>query len=237
MSQLLAPSENTIINPTTTDEWFRPIHVWNDGLSQTGAPWEILTLPSARGGTFDLYTKSGNLAGFHTSFSVDRATGYGVVVLMTGKYADATGIAATAAEKFFHPAFKSALAKATDKTYSGRYKSGTSEVVISVRDGALWTDKVVVNGTDLMKNLFGGYKVQPVALWPTGPKAEFRFALGRPPMNNAPHSGCEPYWVSIDAIYANGAPLDLIHFEDNGNLTIPSLSITLPRQHKRCGKY
>jgi hypothetical protein len=176
MSQLLAPSATTILPPTTTDEWFRPIHVWTDGLTQSGAPWEILTLPSRSGGTFDLYSKSGNLEGFHTSFSLDRATGFGIVVLMTGRYTDATGIAAMAAEKYFHPAFKSALTTVCEEIYSGTYKSaGTNEVVISLQDNALWTNKIIINGTDFLKAKSMGYKVQPVALWPTGrTKREFR---------------------------------------------------------------
>jgi hypothetical protein len=177
MSHFLAPSEETILSPATIDEWFRPIHVWDDGITQVGAPWEILRLPNTGGGTFDLYTKSGNLAGFHTSFAVDRMTGYGVVVLMTGQYADATGIAAMAAEEYFHPVFKASLAEASKTTYTGSYELDDHKVVVVMNREALWVETLVVNGTDFLQTIADDYEVEPVALWPTSGDAEFRYAV------------------------------------------------------------
>lgn len=177
MTHFLAPSEETILPPTTIDEWFRPMHVWSDGLTMVGAPWEILSLPNTGGGTFDLYTKGGNLAGFHTSFAVDRMTGYGVVVLMTGQYADATGIAAMAAEEYFHPVFKASLAEANEKAYAGSYGLGDHKVVVVMNQEALWVETLVVNGTDFLQVVADGYEVEPVALWPTSGDGEFRCAV------------------------------------------------------------
>lgn len=246
MSQFLAPSEKTILSPTTIDEWFRPLHVWSDGLTQVGASWEILRLPDTGGGTFELYAKSGNLAGFHTHFAVNRATGYGVVVLMTGKYTDASGIAAKVVEEYFHPVFKTSLAEANKKAYAGTYKLGSDEVVVVMDREALWVEKLTVNGSDILKAVADPYEVEPVSLWPTGDITEFRcvlfspslvfffsprhrLAYGRPWLNNEPRVGCEPYWVTFDAVFANDAPLDLVYFEDNGDLTIPAFNVSLPR--------
>lgn len=180
MTHFLAPSDKTILSPTTIDEWFRPIHVWNDGLTQGGAPWEILRLPSSGGGSFDLYSKSGGLLGFHTQFALDRANGYGIVILMTGEYTDAGGIAARVAEEYFHPAFKSALVRATTERYAGTYNGSQGhEVHISVKDDVLSVDKLVVNRVDVLKKMFMqfGSQVEPVALWPTGTDGEFRCAI------------------------------------------------------------
>lgn len=250
MSHFLAPSESTILSPTTIDEWFRPIHIWNDGITQVGAPWEILKLPSSSGGTFDLYTKGGNLAGFHTQFALDRATGYGIVVLMTGEFQDASGIAATVAEEYFHPTFKAALVEAVMDKYGGTYESHHHKVHVSVTDETLWVDMLVVNGSNILENFFGEYgaEVEPVALWPTVTAGEFRcvitvcavflctygtihsLAFGRPNINHAPHAGCEPYWITIDGAFANGAPLDLLYFEENGDLVVPAFNISLSKQ-------
>lgn len=154
----------------------RPIHTWSDGLTQVGLPWEIYRLPDHTnndGATFDLYTKSGDLPGFSANFAVDRAAGYGVVVLVTGAYSGTDDLTVRIAEEYLHPAFQNASVGAIQEAYAGMYKSENNEAVVSLRDGALWADKVVVNGTDILANFNSGVGGS-AALWTTGRQHEFR---------------------------------------------------------------
>jgi hypothetical protein len=94
---------------------------------------------------------------------------------------------------------------------------------------ALWMDKLMVNGNDFLQEITGANVSEPVALWPARGTTEFRLGYGIFPLNHGSREGCGPYWVEFDRIFANGAPVDVVYFEDNGDLTIPALNVTLQK--------
>lgn len=177
-SHILSHESNaTFLTSSTIDEWLRPIHVWADGYTQVGLPWEIYRLPdytSNNGGTFDLYTKSGNLPGFNTIFALDRAAGNSIIILSTGNYS-VDSLAVSIATEYMHPAFQNAEVQAINETYTGLYGSGDNEAVVSFGNGTLWVDKLVVNGANILEEFGSGVDQGSVALWTTGRQNEFRY--------------------------------------------------------------
>ncbi|KAJ7651752.1 beta-lactamase/transpeptidase-like protein [Mycena polygramma] len=173
-------------------------------LQEVGAPWEIAKV----GREARLYSKGGNLPGYHSQFSLNPQWSYGVIVLVSGNYTDTVTLAQEAISRF-QPALD---------TYGGVWVGDDSLAVITIQDQALYLDALVIRDQDvlniLQRNPSGGSKA--VALWSTGRLHEFRMAFGRPELNDNPDAGCEPYWISLDYPVARGAPLDLL-FWDGSN--------------------
>ena len=49
MQTFLDPRNNkkALLSPYAMREWTRPLHGWDDGLSEVGAPWEITKMPDS----------------------------------------------------------------------------------------------------------------------------------------------------------------------------------------------
>ncbi|KAL1743705.1 beta-lactamase/transpeptidase-like protein [Schizophyllum fasciatum] len=222
---LLSPTaEGGLISPSVVREWLRPLHAWRDGMNEVGAPWEIRKLP----GEFRLYSKGGNLPGYHSQFALLPEQAFGVIVLVTGEYTDTVSLTDAVVSRF-SPAFAALQAEAVAKAYAGIFHGDRALSIVSVRQGALFVDALIIRGVDVLEAA-GAAPGRPVALWSTGRKHEFRLGIGRADLNDVPISGCEPYWISLDAsgYQSRGAPLDLIYFED-GDLVYPSAGVTLKR--------
>ncbi|KAF8216007.1 beta-lactamase/transpeptidase-like protein [Mycena galopus ATCC 62051] len=200
MQSFLSPEKNGLISPYAVREWLRPLHPWSDGFYEVGAPWEIAKV----GKEARLYSKGGNLPGYHSQFGIIPQWSYGVIVLE--------------AISQFQPAFENLLLMQTLHAYGGVWVGDDSVAVVVIEDGALYLQ-------DLRKSS-GGSK--GVALWSTGRPHEFRLAIGRPELNDNPDAGCEPYWISIDLPMARGAPLDLLLW-DGSELIYPSAGVRLRR--------
>jgi len=182
----------------------------------------------------------GNLVSHHSQFSVNPASSYGVIVLVAGQYANTAQLAHEAIKRF-QSVFDHLQERAARDAFEGLWVSGEDEedqAVISTHDGALWVRKLVVKGTNILAIVQDKTpdRVEPMALWSTGTKrvGEFRIGFGRPALNGQPLAGCEPYWVSIDTAHANGAPIDLLYFEQDEQagrqvLKVPSVGVTLRR--------
>lgn len=99
------------------------------------------------------YAQHENMRGFHTNFAVDRATGYGIVILMAGKYTNAAALAAMAAGEYLHTAFKHHLVKANVQIYVGTYGSSSHGLFILIKEGALWVERILVNGAFVIAHL------------------------------------------------------------------------------------
>ena len=58
MQMLIAPSSAKGLLPAQTiSEWLRPIHGFDDGLTEIGIPWEIVKLPDSHGIPRRFYSK------------------------------------------------------------------------------------------------------------------------------------------------------------------------------------
>jgi hypothetical protein len=200
MQTLLDPRKiNSPINPYSVREWLRPIHAWSDDLQEVGAPWEITKYTDSRGQRQRLYKKGsislacalpyydsflirtagGNLLSYRTHFAVNPTSSYGVIVLVTGKYADTAHLAHEAIQRF-QPVFDHLQERAASDAFGGRWVSDDEEddqVIIRVYDGSLWIRKLVLNGTDVLALLQGQKPGQgkPSALWSTGAEREGEF--------------------------------------------------------------
>ncbi|KAF7347662.1 Beta-lactamase domain-containing protein [Mycena venus] len=225
MQSFLSPEKIGVISPYVIREWLRPLHAWTDGFYEVGAPWEITKV----GGEARLYSKGGNLQGYHSQFSVNPQWSYGVIVLLSGNYTNTAGLAAEAISRF-QPVFESLLLTQVLHTYGGVWIGDGSMAVVTIQDQALYLDALVVRDQDVLSIL---QRKPPgeskgMALWSTGRPHEFRLAIGRSELNDNPDAGCEPYWISLDYPMARGAPLDLILW-DGSELVYPSAGVRLRR--------
>ncbi|KAJ7110012.1 beta-lactamase/transpeptidase-like protein [Mycena epipterygia] len=225
MQSFLSPKRTGVISPYIVREWLRPLHAWSDGFQEVGAPWEIAKV----GREARIYSKGGNLPGYHSQFVLNPQWSYGVIVLVTGNYSDTVTLAQEAISRF-QPAFENLLLLEVLYAYGGVWVGDDSVAVVTIEDGALYLQALLIGDMDVLSLLqripSGGPK--PVALWSTGRPHEFRLAIGRPELNGNPDAGCEPYWISIDPPFSRGAPLDLLYW-DGSELVYPSAGVRLRR--------
>ncbi|RUS27772.1 hypothetical protein BC938DRAFT_482746 [Jimgerdemannia flammicorona] len=205
----------------TLREWLRPLSSLPDSRTEVGLTWEITKLhPSytLTGREPRLYSKSGNLPGYHSELTVRPDLGLGVVVLMTGDDSDAAVLVDRVLE-VLEPVVERKWVEKVKKRYVGTYVGGEGnrfKVGIGAKD-VLSVMELVVNGTDLLA-IVGS---KEVALWSTGRLDEFRLAFGRDYLNTRPKIGCQPYWMSFDNMRVGddnteGAAFDRLVFEPTG---------------------
>ncbi|RUP44955.1 hypothetical protein BC936DRAFT_148809 [Jimgerdemannia flammicorona] len=161
----------------TLREWLRPLSSLPDSRTEVGLTWEITKLhPSytLTGREPRLYSKSGNLPGYHSELTVRPDLGLGVVVLMTGDDSDAAVLVDRVLE-VLEPVVERKWVEKVKKRYVGTYVGGEGnrfKVGIGAKD-VLSVMELVVNGTDLLA-IVGS---KEVALWSTGRLDEFRYGL------------------------------------------------------------
>ncbi|KIY51270.1 beta-lactamase/transpeptidase-like protein [Fistulina hepatica ATCC 64428] len=227
MKTFLSPTaEGGVVSDYVLREWLRPLHPWSDGTQEVGAPWEIRKI----GNENRVYSKGGNLRGYHSQFVLNMDHSYGIIVLVTGEYADTVTLSSDAIERF-DPVFKGLLEVETLNAYGGLWQSEDSFALIGIEYGVLYLQVLVVRGIDVLAALHNTEdgNGRPMTMWSTGRLGEFRLGVGRPELNDVPLAGCEPYWISIDPnTYSRGAPVDLIYFEDD-MLVYPSAGVRLSR--------
>ncbi|KAG8921540.1 hypothetical protein FRC01_000197 [Tulasnella sp. 417] len=238
MQTFLNPSrKESLLSPYTMREWLRPLHGFPDGLTEVGAPWEIVKVPDTNGNPRRWYSKSGNLLTSHSNFIFDPTTSFGVVVLMTGLDHGALKIAINAIQ-IFQRAFDHLLEQTTMELYGGYWKSddGKSEMITYVEKGSLWLSRLFLNGTDIFEVLEGPLypRGRRYGIWTTGRDEEFRVAIGRAELPGDVFVGCFPMWATFDPIFAKGAPVDLILFgggRDERVAKVTSVGIVLKRKY------
>ena len=116
------------------------------------------------------------MAGYHTAIAFHPGTGYGVVVLMGGRYPDAAKLAYDAFE-IFQPAIDRALADMAAALYVGEWHNldrgaeADSSARIDIEKGTLYVERLTLLGVDALKN-FGA--PGRLALRSSGRRDEFR---------------------------------------------------------------
>ncbi|KAG8896802.1 hypothetical protein FRB99_008644 [Tulasnella sp. 403] len=208
-------SEDSLLSPQTVREWLRPLYVEPDSLTEVGAPWEITKLPDSYGIQRRFFSKGGNLFRYHSTFTFNPDASFGVIVLMTGTYS-AAGKVAQGAIQMFQSAFDHHLLRIAEHLYGGFWQSDDMKniAVTYVEKGTLWLGRLVLNGIDVFAQLEDKVpSSRRYAIWSTGRFDELRIAFGRPWAADDPLSGCISSWISMDSLYARGAPVDLLLFE------------------------
>ncbi len=98
------------------------------------------------------------MAGYHTAIAFHPGTGYGVVVLMGGRYPDAAKLAYDTFE-IMQPAIDKALANMAEELYVGEWvdvepPSGSeSSASIVIDKGTLYVEEFTLLGVHALKNL------------------------------------------------------------------------------------
>jgi hypothetical protein len=112
------------------------------------------------------------MAGYQTAAGIHPGSSYGVVILMGGKYQDATKLGYDAFE-IFQPAMDAALAELATSLYVGKwYSSGgndTAEIVLE--KGTLYLEKFILSGKDILGRFLAPGRL---ALRSTERRDEFR---------------------------------------------------------------
>ena len=252
------PSEDYNFLPEVVREWLRPMHLWANGGEAVGAPWEVSYLPpSAPGrnpnrfpGSIPIYSKAGNMPGYHSIFSLNPEYGYAVIVLVTGTYSKTETFALEALRRL-QPAFGEVLAQRVSESYVGTWVGergvrGVKDVAdVRLISGQLFLSALIVDGIDVLSTLQDlTYELheedlgratsrsvaRPMALWSTGRLDEFRMAIGRGPPGPVDMYACFSYWATIDfGAFSRGASVDLVYWE-NGELVYPSAGARFKRK-------
>lgn len=91
------------------------------------------------------------MAGYHSALAIHPGTGYGVVVLLGGKYFDAAKLAYDTFE-IFQPAIDGVLTEMSTQLYAGSWTGddGNSSASIVVDKGTLYVERLISNGTDVL---------------------------------------------------------------------------------------
>lgn len=161
-------------------EWLRPLVPLPDSRTEVGLVWEITKLHpsySLVGREPRLYSKRGNLGGYHSDLTVHPELSLGFVTLMTGYDPDSSSVMHKVL-KIIGPVVEKKLVGKAKERYEGEYFAGKKDEKSSIKvkvgsDGVLVINKLIINGTNFLSLI----KTDRVALWSTGRLDEFRYAV------------------------------------------------------------
>lgn len=170
---------STLLTPSQTRKWFKPLSFVSDPHQAVGAPWEIIRLPisTAPNRLVDLYTKNGGLPGYNSVIVLVPDWDVGFVVLSAGVEPEATvEILGNLVVDVALPAVEVAAREDAEKNYAGSYaavKQGlNSSIRLSTCDSepGISVSSWISNGTDMLASQIGSMYISgPTArLYPTG---------------------------------------------------------------------
>ncbi|TFK53076.1 beta-lactamase/transpeptidase-like protein [Heliocybe sulcata] len=237
MQGLLSQDPNhRLLSGHSMRSWMRPLYPWYDDVTEQGILWEIRKYRNTWGQTQRLYEKYGQSEGYHTALSINPSLNYGVIVLSTGSYFDTLNLTMEVIQTV-QPSFDLFVQATMRHLYEGRWLSTDpdgkgSEIVLSIAGGSMWAEKVVLNGSDILRLVQRKNKTERVPVWSTGRPEEFRFAFGLPSENDQSGHGCLLYSFGMDIGYAKGAPINQMTFSGDDadrTLFVPSVGDKLRR--------
>ena len=127
--------------------------------------------------TSSIFSKGGTLPGYHSEFALIPGSSYGIIVLLTGSFADARDIVLETV-KNMQPVFAKTLETQLKRKYVGTWINGADIAEVKLVDGYLYLNKLVTRGVDVLRFVQNENKLVeqavPVALWTTGRLGEFR---------------------------------------------------------------
>ncbi|VDC00261.1 unnamed protein product [Peniophora sp. CBMAI 1063] len=235
---LLNPKRHdALLTPYTVSRWLRPIFSFEeDHWTEAGLVWEILRQEDSNGRPRKILWKLGSVAGFNTALAIHPGSGYGVSLLMSGRYSDAAKLAYEAFA-VMQPAIDHVVADAARELYAGTWRSDgeASSAHVVVDKGTLFLEAITLDGVDALRTL-GAKAGGRFPLRYAGRYDEFRIDMGRPEINGQRYMGCMSHWAGIDELpMLNGAAINAIYFSGSRKdrqLHIPSLGIAMTRRHQ-----
>ncbi|EJU00504.1 beta-lactamase/transpeptidase-like protein [Dacryopinax primogenitus] len=197
LTSILDPSTpGAVLTPYTLREWVRPMHAFGDDNNEVGLVWEIMKFQDSYGTRQRIYQKYGNLESSHAAIAINAEAGFGVALLTTSPQSQTAPIIEDAI-KAFQPAFDRLRQERAMTMFGGAWElppsrtRNASEARISFKQGSLWLDRLILNGTDALQ-LLGGRKGASGRLWWTG-SDQFRIAVDLPG-----YEGCLGQWATLD---------------------------------------
>jgi hypothetical protein len=230
---------SSLLTPTQTRRWLKPISHTANLQYSVGAPWEIwrLTLDSPSK-VFDLYTKDGGIRQYTSQLTLAPDYGVGYVILEAdgGVSSNGVGVANGALilwiNELLFPALEAAAREQADSNYAGHYTSPHPALNSSITIGVdsdqpgLAVTEIVSNGTDLFAVVGSqllGVPAEDVSLrlYPTGLesgnvgawRAVWEAKTAPTPQ---PPFGCGS-WGGVDSIQYGGVALDDFVFITGGD--------------------
>ncbi|KAJ5176050.1 uncharacterized protein N7482_001927, partial [Penicillium canariense] len=207
---------STLLSPSTTRRWLKPLTHTSSLDYAVGAPWEILSFGNER--PIDLYTKSGDIGTYSCVLALDPVHGAGFVLLGAGNNTHVSlALASDLVSASLLPALDQAAKSQAHTRFAGTYADGVrnSSITITTDDGpALVVTSWFNNGT----NMFPSYmalngitdpSMLSIRLYPTGLESpgqiSFRAVIPPPlPTGIGPFSSSCITWVTVDAqVYGN----------------------------------
>ncbi|KAI2468653.1 beta-lactamase/transpeptidase-like protein [Annulohypoxylon bovei var. microspora] len=179
---------STLLPPTTTRRWLKPVTFSSDPKSGVGMPWGVRRLPLSDDMPYQFATtfnKAGNLGKYNALLAVIPEFNMGFSVLAAGDGLDGLVMSiADALSNTYLPTMVNTARIQANEVYGGTYKSldptvnSSLSVVVDSQNPGLGLSSWISNGTDLVwysvvlsQNVVEEYwdKVQPsVRLYPTG---------------------------------------------------------------------
>lgn len=237
--------ESSLLPSNTTRAWFQTTTLTSSLIGTIGRPWEIFraTLGEPEDNrVVDLYTKSGNVAGYGANFVLIPDFGVGFSILHAGVRGRVPFQLSGVIIDELLPALEEAAREEADAALAGTYTAANglnSTVTISSSPGlpGLRINQWLINGTDISLNVFG--TVDPLQLYPTNIKSEDgKLHSWRSSFisleDTGPFSAC-PSWVALDRPTYGIWGLDefVFHLGDDGKavgLELKAFKIILERQ-------
>lgn len=222
---------SSLLPDNSTRAWLKPTSHTSSLIGAVGLGWEIFRAtvgPPEHNRVVDLYTKSGNVAGYGANFVLIPDHGVGFVVLSAGTrgrvpYA-ISGIIADALLPALDEAARVEAASNLAGTYAAPGRLDAS-VVLSSAPGVLGltVKKWISNGTDILAMLFGiPAASEKYQLYPSnfvsdnGTKGSWRGTYLSTAGGSGPFSAC-PSWGALDRPTYGVYGLDEFEFHIGGD--------------------
>lgn len=227
---------STLLPPSTTRRWLKPVSFSGSPNVSVGAPWEILRAPLASGRMSWMYTKGGHYGQYTSEMILLPDWDIGYNVLASGQQVSLAvdTVSNIVAEVVVAAALDAAAAMEANATYAGTYESmDGNSITLEVDDGpGLLVSNWTWNGTDAMAIYAALSAGDPnanisIRLWPTTlqtppgvgtntlKEVSFRSYVQRLPFASNPYPvlGNCISWLTTDQITYGGVASDEFVFD------------------------
>ncbi|PKS11711.1 hypothetical protein jhhlp_001699 [Lomentospora prolificans] len=218
---------STLMSPTHTRQWLKPVAFTGSLSTAVGMPWEIFRLsnitPDNR--TIDIYTKLGSITGYSAYIVIIPDYHIGASIIASGDDADAAtwGLLDLIATLVVPWADSLTRDQARDK-YVGEYTNGNESLIISMDQGPGLRIESWTSGSHSILEALAKERSIPLKslyawIYPVGEGNWWQMALEQTDSgqldSSLPSSGCTA-WTYVDQLRYAGRPVDKFQFRIEG---------------------
>ncbi|KAJ5884700.1 beta-lactamase/transpeptidase-like protein [Penicillium taxi] len=232
---------HTLLPPTVTRRWMKPMTHTGTLDQSVGQPWEIFSLSTPR--VFDLYTKAGDIGSYSSMLALSPDYNVGFVVLAAGTDTSNTvnKVSDHITDKLI-PALEIAAKSQAEDMFTGSYHSDNDNSTITITTDSgpgLKVSSWIYNSHDMLQAIAALDSADAesisVRLYPTGLKnpgqSGFRAIIqSLTTETGGPFSKACMRWAAVDSIVYGNIGLDDFLFDLNQNGEVVSLSPRAFRQ-------